>query len=198
MRVKSPIPMIMAAALAAALAAPAAAQSPGGSSKGPIDITADELEVQNAQCISIWRGNAEALQDQSRLRANVLTAHMAPKGKAAPAGGAGNPGSSCGELQRMEATGAVYYVTPTQRVHGDAATWDATNNMLTVTGDVVAVQGQNVIRGNKMVYNTVTGQGNVVGSGKGPKGQRPRAVFYPKDSDSKSASSTTAKPKSSR
>lgn len=198
MRVKSLFPTFAAAALAGALAAvvaqPAAAQL-ATASKAPVDITADELEVQNAQCTSIWRGSAEALQDTSRLRANVLTAHMAQKPTKAAGGGNSNPGSNCGAMQRMEATGAVYYVTPTQRVHGDAAAWDADTNVLTITGDVVAVQGQNVLRGSKMVYNTQTGQGNMVG-GKGAKGARPRGVFYPKDSDTKSKpSSTTSTPR---
>jgi lipopolysaccharide export system protein LptA len=170
------------------MACPAAAQQLSANSKGPVDITADELEVHNNECTSIWRGSAEALQGDARLRADVLTAHMEPK-PAKPAAGAGSSspsGSNCGELQRMEAKGSVYYVTPQQRMRGDLATYDATNTTLVITGDVVIVQGQNVQRGNKLVYNTQTGQGQMEGVSKGRKGDRPRGVFYPKQSDTTS------------
>ena len=85
-----------AAAAAALLAAhPAAAQIGGTKSDAPIDITADELEVQQGQCVSVWKGSAEALQDTSRLRADVLRAFFVPKPKAAtPAPAAGAAASS--------------------------------------------------------------------------------------------------------
>src|SRR5690606_39311506 len=63
--------LAVAAATVALLAGPASAQL-ARNSDAPVDITADELEVLNTQCLSIWRGSAEALQDQSRLRADVL------------------------------------------------------------------------------------------------------------------------------
>jgi lipopolysaccharide export system protein LptA len=178
----------IAALLALAAAAPAAAQSaqPAQSSNLPIDITADELEVQNSQCISIWRGSAEALQDKSRLRADVLTAHFQPKGAAQPAAGSS---ANCGDLVSLEAKGAVYYVRgPDQRVRGDAAFYDATKDTITMTGDVIAVQGQNVLRGTRMVINNKTGEGQMQGQNTGRnKAGRVRGVFYPsKSSDGQS------------
>ena len=80
----------------------------------------------------------------------------------------------------MEANGSVYYVTPTQRVRANAAVYTADTTTIVMTGDVVAVQGQNVMRGDRMTYNTETGQGQVAGSGSGRGKVRPRAVFYPK------------------
>jgi lipopolysaccharide export system protein LptA len=169
---------VLAAALLAG--APAFAQRLGpGAGDGPVDITADELEVQNKTCISIWRGKAEALQGDTRLRADVLKTFFATK-----AGGAAKDGaigaSSCGDLLKMEAQGSVYYVTPQQRLRGDAGVYDAQNETVTVTGDVIAVQGQNVLRGTRMVFNTRTGEGHMVGSATGRnQPNRPRGVFYP-------------------
>jgi lipopolysaccharide export system protein LptA len=166
--------------LGALLAGPAAAQLATNSS-APVDITADELETVNSGCTSIWRGHAEALQDTARLRADTLTADFQVK----PGGKAG----ACGDLIRMRADGSVYYVTPQQKVHGDAAVYEATSDTLTVTGDVVATQGQNVLRGSRMVFNTRTGQGHMEGSAKGRnKAERPRGVFYPKSSNTPAAS----------
>jgi len=174
--------LIAIAASAAALTAavPAAAQL--GDSKAPIDIVSDEAESHNADCSSTWRGSAEALQGNLRLRADVMTAHMTiTKGGPKQAGATG--GGGCGDLATIDAKGSVYFVTPTRRVRGDAAFYDASNTTLTVTGDVIAVEGQNVMRGTRMVYNTQTGEGRVEGSGKGRNAKdRPRGVFYPKDS----------------
>jgi lipopolysaccharide export system protein LptA len=174
MRIRS-LTTITAALLALAAAQPAAAQlSPH--SDGLIDVAADELEVNNTECTSVWRGNAEALQDDARLRANVLTTHSKPKPKTT--GGAATSG--CGAVERMEAQGSVYYVTPGQRVRGDRAVYDAGSETITITGDVVAIQGQNVLRGSRMVINTKTGQGQVQGVAAGRnKTGRVRGVFYP-------------------
>lgn len=155
------------------------AQSLGPNSDGPMDITADELEVQNKECVSVWKGNAEALQGQARLRADVLKAVFATK---PGSGGGGATGTgNCGDLIRIEAQGSVFYVTSKeQRVRGDAGAYDAAGETVTMTGDVVAVQGQNVLRGSRMVFNTKTGEGRMMGSSTGTNAKsRPRGVFYP-------------------
>jgi lipopolysaccharide export system protein LptA len=174
--------------VAALLAGPAAAQLAAGSS-APVDITADELETTNGACTSIWRGHAEALQENARLRADVLTIEFARK--SGSPGEAGKTGA-CGDVTRMEAEGSVYYVTTNQKVRGDHAVYEAGSNTLTVTGDVVATQDMNVLRGTRMVFNTDTGQGHMVGAATGrSKANRPRGVFYPKKSNTSSAQSSS-------
>jgi lipopolysaccharide export system protein LptA len=170
--------LITIAALALLAGASAQARGLSASADGPVDIAADEAEVQNKACISIWRGNAEALQGDTRLRANVMRAYFETKGGGGGATGTGN----CGDLLKLEAEGAVYYVTPQQRLRGDAATYDAQGETVVVTGDVIAVQGQNVLRGTRMVFNTRTGEGRMVGGATGRNQlNRPRGVFYPSE-----------------
>jgi lipopolysaccharide export system protein LptA len=192
--------LIAIAALATALAAQPAAAQPAAtpkpannSSKAPVDITADQAEMHNNDCAYVYTGSAEALQDTSRLRADVLIAHMEKKDKPkAASAGAGETNSACGELISVEGKRNVYYVAADgRRVHGDNAFYDAMNTTVTITGDVTAVDASNnVMRGTKMVYNTQTGEGHVEGGGKGPTAKnRPRGVFYPKDSDQNGAQS---------
>jgi lipopolysaccharide export system protein LptA len=173
------------AAVAAALASPAGAQI-ATNSKAPVDITADNLETTNSGCEAIWKGNAEALQETSRLRADVLRIFNKPGAKA----NTGKPGATagaCGDLERLEAEGSVYYVTPDQKVRANFAVYEAGSTTITMTGDVVAVRGQNVLRGDKMVFNTDTGAGQVIGASKGRGAKdRPRGVFYPSQSASAS------------
>ena len=174
---KSLVTLSILAAAALATGGIAHAQGLGPNADGPIDITADELEVQNKACVSTWRGKAEALQGTARLRANVIRAVFATK---AGSGGATGSGA-CGDLIKMDAEGNVYYVTSkNQRVRGDVGVYDAQNETVTLTGDVVAVQDQNVLRGSRMVFNTQTGEGRMVGGASGPNAKnRPRGVFYP-------------------
>lgn len=169
------LPTITALIIALA-AGPAAAQLSQG--KGPVDIASDRLETANNECISTWQGNVEALQDNARLRTDTLKMFFQKGAQGASGGG------SCGDLLRMEAQGSVYYVTPQQRVHGDNAVYEATTDTLTVTGNVVAAQGQNVLRGERMVINTKTGEGHMVGQAQGRnKPNRVRGVFYPQQSN---------------
>jgi lipopolysaccharide export system protein LptA len=182
---KSLIPMAAVLA-AAALAAPAAAQQLATNSKAPIDVTADNLETSNSGCTYTWTGNAEALQDNARLRADVLKIiNQVGRNKPSKAGAGASAAGNCGDMERMEAHGSVYYVTPEQRVRANDAVYLAGSTTITMTGDVVAVRGQNVLRGDKMIFNTDTGQGQVVGTSKGRGAKdRPRGVFYPQQSSS--------------
>lgn len=168
-------------AMAAGLAAQPAMAQLGKNAKAPIDISADRLDTRNADCTYIYTGSAEALQDTSRLRANVMIVHLEIK-KDKPSANAQAP-STCGEMLNVEAKGNVYYASGDgRRVHGDNGVYDAASTTVTITGDVTAVDGKNnVMRGSRMVYNTKTGEGHVEGGGKGPGSRdRPRGVFYPK------------------
>jgi lipopolysaccharide export system protein LptA len=195
-------PMAIAALSAAlALAAQAAgaqpAAQPAKSTKQPIDIVSDQSETRTADCTTVFTGSPEAQQDTSRLRADLMVGHqeVLKKTKASPkAGDAGAVSGSCGDTVSLEAKGNVYYAAPDgRRVHGDDAIYVYATTTLTVTGDVTAVDGQNVMRGTKMVYNTKTGEGHMEGGGKGPGAKnRTRGVFYPKDASSDASATATA------
>ena len=145
------------------------------SSNAPVDVTADQLEVQNQKCLAVWSGDAEALQATSRLRANTINIYN----KTLPSRTGDQPGRNCGQLDRMEADGQVYYVTPDQVVKGDHAVYSAGDKTITVTGDVVVSQGCNVSAGTRLVINTDTGQANMASdvTGRGHAG-RVRAVLF--------------------
>lgn len=171
------LPMLAVAALALGAAQPAAAQF-AQNSKAPIDAQSDHFEHVNSQCMSMWQGNVEAAQDNARLRTDTLKIYSEKVAK---------PGSStndCGNIVSAEADGSVYYVTPRQRVKGDKAVYDASSGTITVTGDVVAVQDKNVMRGNRMVINVSTGDGRMEAAqtASGKPG-RVRTVIYPNQSN---------------
>lgn len=136
--------------------------------RAPIDITADASEVIQSQCLSTWAGAVEALQSGTRLRAETVRMYSAKKGE------------TCGSPDRMEADGQVYFVTPERTVRADSAVYSFGGETITLTGAVIVVQGKSVVRGDRLVINTKTGQAqmssNVTGRN---KAGRVRGVFYP-------------------
>jgi lipopolysaccharide export system protein LptA len=169
--------MAVVAALAALLVpAGAVAQGPGGlspSAHGPIDITADNGTYDNASCESTWSGAAEVLQGNTRLRARVIHAFMHHKPPSGP------DQAACGPAERIEADGDVFYVTPDQRARGDHAVYNADESLIVMTGDVILVQGKNVVHGDRLTIHTQTraAQMESGAQGRGTPG-RVRGVFY--------------------
>ncbi|MEJ2815614.1 MULTISPECIES: LptA/OstA family protein [unclassified Caulobacter] len=149
----------------------------GNDSSAPVDISADEQEVINSQCKTIFRGAVEVLQDKARMRAATMTVYNRRKTPGKTSSPTGN--NDCGDVDRVEADGNVFYVTPEQTVRGDHAVYDYATDTIVVTGDVVAVQGQDVARGDRMTIKTKTNdvkmESNATGRGK----PRVRAVLYP-------------------
>ncbi|HRD27595.1 MAG TPA: LptA/OstA family protein [Caulobacter sp.] len=136
--------------------------------RAPIDITADSSEVIQSQCQSTWSGAVEALQGRTRLRADSVRMYSLKKG------------DGCGASDRMEAEGQVYFVTPERTVRADSAVYTFSGQTITLTGNVIVVQGKSVVRGDRLVINTRTGQAQMSSNttGRNQTG-RVRGVFYP-------------------
>lgn len=154
--------------------------------KGPIDISANELELVDAQHLAIWRGDVDALQGQDRLRADVLNVYFngqpSNAAQSSSSGGAA-PGRNWGKVDHMVAEGHVFFVSPTQTARGDHAVYDLTPDTITVTGDVIVVQGQNVIHGDKLLIDLKTNHATMV-SGASTAPQRVRGIFYSNQNNS--------------
>jgi lipopolysaccharide export system protein LptA len=158
-------------------------------SNAPIDVTADQAEVIQSKCKAIWRGAAEAVQAQSRLRADTITVYSKPKA------GAPNGQSACGGTDRIEADGHVYYVTADRNARGDHAVYTQADDHIVMTGDVIVVQGENVARGDKLIIDVANHEATMVSNATG----RVRGVYFPDQSPSPGApkpspASASAKP----
>jgi len=138
--------------------------------RAPIDITADSGGVVNSECASTWTGSVEALQGRTRLRASAVDIHSVKKA------------DGCGALERLDARGQVFFVTPERTVRADSAQYQFAGQTITLTGDVVVVQGKNVLRGDRLVINTRTGEARMSSTAQGRDSPgRVRGVFYPND-----------------
>lgn len=158
---------------AQAPAAPAVAAAPasvlGGG--GPVDVTSNNFERVGPLHL-IYKGDVEAIQGQARLRSPQIDIFYAQKG-AAP--GDRSATATVGSIERMEAEGPVYYVTPTQTAKGDHGTYIAADDSIILTGNVVLTNDKNVATGARLVIHQKTSQAVLTET----PGKRIRTVLYP-------------------
>lgn len=165
--------------------APAATSPLGGTnSNDPIDITAEGANIFQPQRLVIYKGNVEAIQGTSRLRTPELRIYYKPKvaatpGQPAPAPATGNPTQEQNSIDHIEAAGPVYYITPTENARGDYGLYEAAPNTITLTGNVVLVQGKSVGKGDKLVINRATGQSVLSSNNPATANGRIRTILYP-------------------
>lgn len=174
--IKKTIIPVLAAALCFGVAPAGMAQSVltgvAFDTSRPLEITADSLEVQQAKQTAVFEGNVQVVQGEIRMRANKLVVHYSDK-KSGDSGGPTN-------ISRIDASGKVFLSSPRETAEGDTGVYDVTNKRIDLKGNVVLTQGNNVLRGDKMTLNLITGKSRVEGGGTsgGEKG-RVKGIFVP-------------------
>ncbi|HEX6110897.1 MAG TPA: LptA/OstA family protein [Geminicoccaceae bacterium] len=143
----------------------------------PIEITADSLEVLRNQQIATFTGNVDAVQGDLVLSADLLRVHYGDDEASAP-GPAG-----AGSIQRIEAEGNVFLSSPRETAQGNAGVYDVASNQLTMEGAVVLTRDDNVIRGQRLEIDLVSGRSRMLAAIPSTEGgtapQRVRALFTP-------------------
>jgi lipopolysaccharide export system protein LptA len=133
------------------------------SSGGPVEVAAQDLSFDPSSGVTILTGNASVTQDGAVLRApRIRVTYLR------------GSGGATGNVDKVYTEGETFYVTPTERIRGDRAVFDAPANTVQFTGNVTAIQGQNVLRGSLLTLNTKTRASTM----RGIDG-RVRAVFFP-------------------
>jgi lipopolysaccharide export system protein LptA len=140
----------------------------------PVQIEAATLEVRDKQRQATFSGGVKLTQGETVLKCKMLVvfyedAAAAPQAKkgAAPAQAAAPGGNQ--QIKRAEARGDVLVTQKDQTASGENGIFDLKANTVTLTGNVVVTQGQNVMRGERMVVELTTGVVRVEsGKGGGP------------------------------
>ena len=165
-----------------------------GASKEPVRIDAASLQVIDKEQKAIYSGDVVAIQGQSTLRCSKLTIYYSQAKKDEKDASA--PSATGSSIKKLDCDGPVSVVSTTQTATGDHGLFDAERETVTLTGNVVLADCENVQRGDKLVYNTRTGIANVTNNGN----RRVQGVFTPgsddKDAGSAKKASCKDKPKS--
>ena len=168
------------------------------SSGDPIDIESDALVVHDKEKYATFRGKVKAVQGTTTLRAKELNVHyvggasLAPGNKEggattstkvadAKGGGEAAKGDQA-QITKIEAKGEVVITSDKdQTTTSEWALYDVTAQMVTVGGNVVLTQGQNVLKGDRLIIDLKTGESRFENTGSEATGGRIRALFMPKD-----------------
>lgn len=120
----------------------------------PVEVTSDELQVDQTANTAIFKGNVIVMQGDMRLSSNSVLVEYGPS----EAGGRSR-------IQKMTATGGVLMTSPSESAEAREAVYTVTERTLVMTGDVVVTQGPSVITGGRMVVyldtDTAVMQGRV-------------------------------------
>jgi lipopolysaccharide export system protein LptA len=164
-----------------------------GNADKPIDIEADLLEVDDRQKQATFRGNVLARQGDFSLRSRELivsysgraaaAASQTARAETAPAATAdATRGDAPADITRIEAKGGVIVGTrDKQTATSEWADFDVKAQVITIGGNVVLSQGDNVLRGDRLVIDLKTGRSRFeVAAQDGTGQQRIRGLFQPR------------------
>lgn len=122
------------------------------SSGAPIEIEADQLDVDDNEGLALYKGNVNLRQGEAHLKTAELRVFYDNKG--------GDGGQN---IQRIVAAGQVVLRSGDRTVSGDTAVVEMNKDTVTLTGNVVLVEGPNVLRGERLTVDLKTKQAKVDG-----------------------------------
>ena len=124
----------------------------------PVEMTADQLSVNQSDGTALYTGNVVIAQGEMRLAApRVLVVYS----------------EQAGRIDRLEATGGVVMVSGEEAAEADRADYDVEQGTVVMTGDVLLTQGQNALTSERMTINLDDGTAFMSG--------RVRTVLQPAD-----------------
>ncbi len=195
------------AMIALAVPVAAVAQTPRGAANGPgaleqnqnqdqpIQIESATLEVHDKNKMATFAGDVQVVQGDTTIKCQSLvvfygaerTTSSQAVAAAAQQGASAQPGAKSGQatimpqgandIRRIEARGGVTVISKDQNASGDLGVYDLRKKTITLTGNVVVSQGKNVLHGDRVVVDTVTGNAHFESNASGPS--RVRALIQP-------------------
>ncbi|MEM8730741.1 MAG: lipopolysaccharide transport periplasmic protein LptA [Pseudomonadota bacterium] len=124
----------------------------------PVEVTADALDVNQADGTAVFTGNVVVGQGEMRLSATeVLVVYKEDRSG----------------IDRLVATGEVVLVNGPDAAEADKADYAIDSGQVVMTGDVLLTQGQNALSGEQLNVDLATGTARMTG--------RVRTIFLPAD-----------------
>ena len=160
----------------------------------PVQIEAATLEVHDKSKTATFSGNVQVVQGDTTMRCRSLVVFYGQEVGIGEASGEATTGTAgktplggtkgAQNIRRIEARGGVTVLTKDQSASGDLGIYDLKNKTITLSGNVVVSQGQNVIHGERVVVDTETGNARVESGGSSAgasagSGGRVRALIQP-------------------
>jgi lipopolysaccharide export system protein LptA len=114
----------------------------------PVEITADNLTIDQASGSAVFEGNVVLGQGGLRLSAGRVQVIY---------------NDASGDISRLSATGGVTFVTDTEAAEATSAEYNLDAGTLVLSGDVLLTQGASAISADTMRINLSTGAAQMEG-----------------------------------
>jgi lipopolysaccharide export system protein LptA len=131
----------------------------------PIKISSASLEVRDKDKVATFSGDVHLVQGDTTLRSKSLVVfyndESTPK-PAKPPPIAGAPDAPISQqIRRVEAKGGVLVTQKDQTATGESGVFDMQANTVTLLGNVIISQGQNVVKGDRLTVDLTSGTSRV-------------------------------------
>lgn len=114
----------------------------------PVEITAENLTVDQDTRSAVFAGNVVIGQGDMRIAAaNVRVAYS----------------DATGQVAQLLATGGVTFVTATEAAEAETADYDLTTGLLTLRGNVLLTQGPSAMSAGQMIVDLKAGTAQMQG-----------------------------------
>lgn len=118
----------------------------------PIEITSEELQIDQSGGFALFIGNVIVGQGDLRMTADRMRVEYGE-----------NPETNKTDITELVATGGVTIVNGDEAAESDSAVYTIANTTIVMTGDVLLTQGPSAISGDKMTYNLTSDTGFMEG-----------------------------------
>ena len=126
----------------------------------PVEVTADNLSVNQADNTAVFTGNVLIGQGEMRLSApRVLVVYLEDQSG----------------IERMQASGGVTLVSGEDAAEAQTAEYNIETGLIEMQGDVLLVQGVNALTADRMFVDTKAGTARMSG--------RVKTVLQPESND---------------
>jgi len=114
----------------------------------PVEVTADQLSVDQNDGTAIFTGGVVIAQGEMRLSAPWVKVHYLDDQSG---------------IEKLEAKQGVTLVSGEDAAESSRADYNVETGIITMVGDVLLVQGQSAITGDNMFVDTVAGTARMTG-----------------------------------
>jgi len=139
----------------------------------PLQVDADRLDAFNDKQTVIFSGNVVASQGGRMIHSDFLTIYYKNDKKVSRQPSALDKKS--GNIEKIEAKGHVTVVEGERTATGNFAVFEQDAQKITLTGDAVLKEGENIIKGSKVIIFLQENRGVV----EGEKDRRVSATIFP-------------------
>ncbi len=115
----------------------------------PVEISSDELTVNQADGTAEFRGNVVVGQGEMRLSAGLVRVEYA---------------ADAGRIARFRAEGGVTFVNGSEAAEAEEAVYDLESGEVVLSGGVILSEGDNALSADRLVIDLRSGTGRMEGS----------------------------------